>query len=35
MPVTLRERDFESFFATPFEAYGGNSLYVSPMKGDL
>ena len=35
MPVTLRERDFESFFAAPFEAYGENSLYVSPMKGDL
>lgn len=35
MPVTLKERDFESFFAAPFEAYGETSLYVSPMKGDL
>ena len=35
MPVTLKKRDFESFFAARFEAYGETSLYVSPMKGDL
>lgn len=33
--ITLRERDFASFFATPFAVYGDNSPYVSPMKGDL
>jgi hypothetical protein len=35
MTLTLRERDFEPFFAAPFEAYGLDTSYVSPMKGDL
>jgi GNAT superfamily N-acetyltransferase len=33
--MELRERDFEAFFAAPFEAYGRDALYVSPMKSDL
>jgi hypothetical protein len=33
--ITIKEQDFSSFFAAPFAAYGPNSLYVSPMKGDL
>lgn len=28
-------KDFASFFAAPFNAYGESSAYVSPMKGDL
>jgi hypothetical protein len=35
MSMTVRERDFEAFFAAPFSAYGEGSLYVSPMKSDL
>ena len=31
----LRQKDFEAFFEAPFEAYGPDSLYVSPMKSDL
>jgi len=31
----LVERDFAAFFDAPFNAYGADSLYVSPMKGDL
>ncbi len=33
--ITIREKDFGSFFDAPFQAYGPNSLYVSPMKSDL
>lgn len=35
MSVEVREGDFGAFFAAPFEAYGANSPYVSPLKGDL
>jgi hypothetical protein len=35
LTLTLRERDFESFFAAPVDAYGADTLYVSPMRGDL
>jgi GNAT superfamily N-acetyltransferase len=31
----LRERDFDSFFAAPFEAYGPASPFVSPLRSDL
>ena len=33
--IELLERDFSSFFAAPFHAYGVVSPYVSPMKADL
>lgn len=33
--LELKERDFDSFFAAPFAAYGADSPYVSPMKADL
>ena len=33
--VEVRVGDFEAFFRAPFAAYGPDSLYVSPMKGDL
>lgn len=33
--MELRERDFEAFFAAPFEAYGSDTPYVSPMRSDL
>lgn len=33
--ITIAERDFATFFAAPFAAYGPQSPYVSPMKGDL
>lgn len=33
--ISLKERDFNSFFDAPFNAYGPDSLYVSPMKVDL
>jgi len=33
--ITLKQNDFESFFDAPFNAYGPDSLYVSPMKSDL
>lgn len=35
MSYRLLERDFESFFAAPFNAYGRATPYVSPMKSDL
>jgi GNAT superfamily N-acetyltransferase len=35
MTLELRRGDFEAFFEAPFQAYGPESLYVSPMKGDL
>jgi GNAT superfamily N-acetyltransferase len=31
----LRERDFTSFFAAPFEAYGPDTPFVSPLRADL
>ena len=31
----LVERDFEAFFQVPFEVYGQETPYVSPMKADL
>jgi GNAT superfamily N-acetyltransferase len=33
--MELRERDFDAFFAAPFEAYGRDTTYVSPMQSDL
>ncbi|MEX0337535.1 MAG: hypothetical protein AB3N11_00705 [Arenibacterium sp.] len=33
--IELLERDFPSFFAAPFAAYGPDTPYVSPMKADL
>lgn len=33
--IELLERDFSSFFAAPFHAYGADTPYVSPMKADL
>ena len=33
--IELIELDFESFFKAPFNAYGKETLYVSPMKSDL
>ena len=33
--MELREGDFEAFFNTPFEVYGEDTPYVSPMKSDL
>ena len=35
MPDELRERDFDSFFQAPFEAYGPTSPFVSPLRSDL
>lgn len=35
MAYELRTGDFDSFFRAPFEAYGKNTLYVSPLKSDL
>lgn len=35
MGVTLKTGDFNAFFDAPFAAYGANSPYVSPLKGDL
>lgn len=35
MSVTIRSGDFDAFFEAPFSAYGENSPYVSPLKGDL
>lgn len=35
MSITLRERDFPSFFEAPFAAYGSASPYVAPLRGDL
>ncbi|MEM1341278.1 MAG: GNAT family N-acetyltransferase [Pseudomonadota bacterium] len=33
--IDLLERDFARFFEAPFEAYGPDSPYVSPMRADL
>lgn len=33
--IEVKEKDFNSFFKAPFNAYGPNSLYVSPFKSDL
>jgi GNAT superfamily N-acetyltransferase len=35
MTLELREGDFDAFFRTPFEIYGADSPYVSPMRADL
>ncbi len=33
--LELVERDFEAFFEAPFNSYGTDSPYISPMKSDL
>jgi GNAT superfamily N-acetyltransferase len=33
--LTLREGGIDAFFEAPFRAYGGSSLFVSPMKSDI
>lgn len=33
--MELRERDFDAFFRAPFDAYGDNTPYVSPMRTDF
>ena len=33
--MELREGDFEAFFQAPFDIYGEDTPYVSPMKSDL
>ena len=33
--ITIAERNFEAFFEAPFHCYPADSLYVSPMRGDL
>lgn len=33
--MQIIERDFGSFFQTPFQCYKGDTHYVSPMKSDL
>lgn len=35
MAYELIEQDFDAFFETPFECYGPDSPYVSPMRSDL
>ncbi len=35
MSLTLKTEDFAAFFDAPFNAYGKDSLYVSPLKSDL
>lgn len=35
MTVTLQVENFDAFFQAPFQAYGRNSPYVSPLKADL
>ena len=35
MTVTLQTGNFQAFFDAPFEAYGANTPYVSPLKSDL
>ena len=35
MTDELRERDLDSFFRAPFEAYGAGSPFVSPLRSDL
>ena len=33
--ITIKERNFSTFFEAPFVAYGPDTHYVSPMRGDL
>ena len=33
--IEIKTGQFDDFFRAPFEAYGPDSLYVSPMKSDL
>src|SRR5258706_11636512 len=33
--VMLRDDDLDAFFEVPFRVYPRDSLYVSPLKGDL
>lgn len=33
--VDLIEKDFNAFFEVPFQAYGSDTTYVSPLKSDL
>ena len=33
--MELRERDLGAFFDAPFDAYGPDTFYVSPMQSDL
>lgn len=33
--LEVREGDFEAFFEAPFNAYGDDTLYVSPLRSDL
>ncbi|NBD30586.1 MAG: GNAT family N-acetyltransferase [Alphaproteobacteria bacterium] len=35
MSVTLKTGDFDAFFDAPFQAYGPDSPYVSPLRADL
>jgi GNAT superfamily N-acetyltransferase len=35
MTLEILERDFDSFFAVPFNVYGRETEYVSPLRGDL
>ncbi|MBU2992697.1 hypothetical protein Q4555_04185 [Octadecabacter sp. 1_MG-2023] len=35
MDIEVRTEDFDAFFDAPFNAYGADSPYVSPLKGDL
>ena len=35
MSVEIKQGDAQAFFDAPFEAYGANSAYVSPLKSDL
>lgn len=35
MSVEIRKREFEGFFRVPFNVYGEQFAYVSPMKSDL
>lgn len=34
-PITLRDDDLDAFFAAPFAAYGPDTNYVSPLRGDI
>ena len=33
--LEIKEKDFNSFFNAPFNAYGEHSPYVSPLKSDF
>ena len=35
MPITLQNENFRSFFRTPFEIYGDDIPFVSPLRSDL